>query len=270
MFWKRENKLPDRFTERKYSDEHFLGRMKREDKNISPKEFKKILDQEFVPYLRTLGFKGSDKKFSKNLSTELNLIIEFNAIPREYHQMRFSYGVELTFFKEAKINPLFDNYLVLPNGNYDFDLGQNIEENLETIQYIKDSFKEQAEPFFQKFNDFPKVLNSISINDIKQFKGTFKELFGKRHQVFGTPDPIKYATQLARVFSYYDNNRLQEFTAFILQEMEKDKHYDDIDQSRILRLKASDKNFYWSESELKIMKERNEKQDQLLKEIFNK
>jgi hypothetical protein len=48
MFWKRENKLPDRFTESKYSQEHFLERMKREDKNISPKEFKKILNQEFV------------------------------------------------------------------------------------------------------------------------------------------------------------------------------------------------------------------------------
>jgi hypothetical protein len=270
MFWKKENKLPDRFTERKHSKEYFLDRMKREDKNVTPKEFKKTLNQEFVPYLRELGFKGSSKKFSKNLTLELNITFELSTVPGQYHLMRFSYGVELSFFKEAKINPLFDNQLVLPNGNYDFDLGQTIEENLETIKYIEEAFKEQVGPFIQQFNDFPKVINSITISDITNFKGEFKELFGKRHEVFGNPDPIEYATQFARIFSYYDNDKLHEFTDFVLQEMEKDKHYDDDDVhlSRISRLKEGDKNFYWSKSELEEMEEKRKDQDELLKKIL--
>ncbi|TNE53466.1 MAG: hypothetical protein EP338_11220 [Bacteroidetes bacterium] len=259
-----------RFEESKNSTEYFLDRMERQSQNIKPREFKELLKESFIPLLREQGFKGTGNRYQNKSNPHIHFFVEFDAVPREYDRMRFSYGAKLEILEKAKLNPLFDHYLLLPNGNYDFDLGRTRDENYETISYLEAAYREQAMPFFELLKDFPGKLAQITLEDIKNYSPHFKSFFKFRHPVFAEPDPLQYSRKFHTLFcAIGDQSKIKDFSEYLIPLCGQELRFGTIEVDRIKRISAGDQNFGYSPEEQAARKVLKDEDQAFLDNLFD-
>lgn len=168
--------LPIRFWKNSELNEKQKSEFKDNFNQISGAEFIEILKENFNPFIKELGFKGSKNNFYKKNSPWIYVL---NLNKDKYGgELTINVGVHLDFIENtldklpipSKFNItdcIIDKNLVLENGNSWLFYGKNKTEAKETIEFMKELILEQAIPFLEQFNNYPEPFNKISVEDIK-------------------------------------------------------------------------------------------------------
>lgn len=176
--------LPKRFWNNDELTEEEKAKYKNNFFQIPGSEFIELLKENFNPLLKEAGFKGSKNNFYKKNSPWIYVL---NLHKDKYGgELTINVGVHLDFIENnLNILPIpskfditdciIDKNLKLENGNSWLFYGRNKTEAIETIDYMKELVLEQGIPFLEKFNQFPKPFNEISIEDIKKKSQRFNE-----------------------------------------------------------------------------------------------
>ncbi|MBF4473221.1 DUF4304 domain-containing protein [Flavobacterium sp. HJJ] len=168
--------LPIRFWNNNELTEKERSEYKNTSNQISGIEFIEILKNNFTPFLKELGFKGSKNNFYKKNSPWIYVV---NIHKDKYGgELTINVGIHLDFIENALdalpipskfdiTDCIIDKNLSLENNNSWLVYGKNSIEAIETVEYMKELVFEQGIPFIQKFNNYPKPFNDITIEEIK-------------------------------------------------------------------------------------------------------
>jgi hypothetical protein len=165
----------DKWTEnekKEFSDRQLYGR------SLTGQEFNELLKKSFEPWIKTLGFKGSNNNFRK---IEANGLIKTLGLfkDRSGGELSINFGFHCDFlpvvglkmkpsskFSEIDcfIRKTFDHF----EGNSWFVYGTDASEGEETIQYMKDSLDQVGLKFFDLFNDYPNCFLRLTVEDFSK------------------------------------------------------------------------------------------------------
>ena len=176
--------LPKRF----WNNHELTEKERKEYKNtfnqISGIEFIEILKNNFNPFLKELGFKGSKNNFYQKKSPWIYVL---NIHKDKYGgELTINMGIHLDYIQNALDqlpilskfdigDCIIDKNLSLENNNSWLVYGKNDIEALETIEFMKELVLEQGIPFIEKFNNYPQPFSNITIDDIKTGNKKFLE-----------------------------------------------------------------------------------------------
>ncbi|MEP5602237.1 MAG: DUF4304 domain-containing protein [Algibacter sp.] len=230
--------------------------------NLKTQDFKKITKNIITPTIKELGFKGFGFRFIKKNENGYIHLIELKAT-KYGGGCEVFIGIHLDFLpanfwlnkdlNKIKIHECFlTKRITLPNENVIFNYGNNENEAIETSEYIVKCLKEQAIPFFKKFNNFPEPFNKITIENFKKkdFSLIEKEI---ENTGFG------FYLSLIRIL--YLTNKKDESKAIIKYLFENNTKLNNnfLFKPLFKRLLKNDTNFYYSDNELKKISEDYEK-----------
>lgn len=152
---------------------------------LSGADFIKLLDENFTPFLKNIGYKGGKNHFYKSDS---NLLFAIGIFKDKYGgECSLNVGVHIVgypirgFFEKISPSKVTTNgamirkTLELSNGNSSLKFGTDIQEGLETIEYMKTLIEGPGLDFFNKFTHFPKPFSDIELNDFIKPNNKFSE-----------------------------------------------------------------------------------------------
>lgn len=143
---------------------------------ITGAEFIEILDENFTPFMKSLGFKGRKNKFYKHEKPFIHCLHVFK--DKYGGNCGLTIGVHLDFLEQrigteipvpSKLmadDCLFTKSVDMDNGNSWYYYGLSKEEGRETVDIMINMIKKNAIPFFQLFNSYPHPFDKIKSNDI--------------------------------------------------------------------------------------------------------
>lgn len=180
----RKRILPIRFWNKSELTDNEKSEYKNNFTQISGVEFIDILKENFNPFLKELGFKGSKNSFYKKNTPWIYVI---NLHKDKYGgELTINVGVHLDYI-ENPLNVLpipskfditdciIDKNLTLENGNSWLMYGKNTAEAIETVEIMKELLLEDGIPFLEKFNNYPEPFTNITINDILNNSQKYKD-----------------------------------------------------------------------------------------------
>jgi hypothetical protein len=165
----------DKWTEnekKEFSDRQLYGR------SLTGQEFNELLKTNFEPWIKTIGFKGSNNNFRKIEANGLIMTLGLFK-DRSGGQLAINFGVHCDFlpvvglkmkpankFSEIDcfIRKSFDHF----ENNSWFVYGTNVNEGKETIDYMKDSLTQVGLKFFDSFNDYPGCFLRLTTQDFSK------------------------------------------------------------------------------------------------------
>ena len=173
----------DKWTDnekKEFFDRQLYGR------SLTGHEFNGLLKTNFEPWIKTIGFKGSNNNFRKiepnGLIMTLGLFKD-----RSGGQLAINFGVHCDFLPVAGlkmksgnkfseidcfIRKSFDHF----ENNSWFVYGTNVYEGEETIDYMKDSLAQVGLKFFDSFNDYPDCFLRLTTEDFSKNSGKLTAL----------------------------------------------------------------------------------------------
>lgn len=232
FFSKNKSKgLPKRF----WNDEDLSKREKEEirkdylfGKCLTGAEFIEILDSEFTPGIKSLGFKGRKNNFYKVDDSIIKTIGIFKnkyggdcSLTLGVHIKDFPIRNADKFIENNKFTPshsMIQKTLELDNGNHIFRFGKTKEEGLETVDLMKATLKIKGIAFFEKFSNYPHPFDKIKITDLEKPNDKFSE-FGITEKMLVW---VHFKKFLAR-FNHLNGNN--EFALKILKKVRNDEYY---------------------------------------------
>ena len=176
--------LPKRFWNNHELTEKERNEYKNTFNQISGIEFIEILKNNFNPFLKELGFKGSKNNFYQKNSPWIYVL---NIHKDKYGgELTINMGIHLDYIQNALDqlpilskfdigDCIIDKNLSLENNNSWLVYGKNDIEALETIEFMKELVLEQGILFIEKFNNYPQPFSNITIDDIKTGNKKFLE-----------------------------------------------------------------------------------------------
>ena len=169
-------------------DEHLSKKEKEKYKNIwnqiTGAEFIELMNNEFTPYLKSLGFKGAKNNFYRKNKP---WIFTVNIFKDKYGgNCAINVGVHLDYI-ENKIDklPIPSKFQVvdciirkrieLDNDNSWYYYGLDKKEGKETVDLMIKMFQKKGVPFLQKFEKYPHPFDKITYDDLIKPTEKFKD-----------------------------------------------------------------------------------------------
>ncbi len=167
-FWTKEELGKEEYD--KLFNDYLFGRC------LTGAEFIELLDNNFTPFLKNLGFKGRKNHFYK---VNENFLFVIGLFKDKYGgELTLNIGIHIPkfpirgFFENTEISKVTTNgtiiqkNLILENGNSWLKFGLDKNEGLETIEFMKLLIFNEGLPFFQNYEQQPKIFNEIKISDL--------------------------------------------------------------------------------------------------------
>ena len=164
---------------RMWLDEHLSKKELKKFKNcfnqISGAEFIEILNEKFIPFIRTFGFKGSKNSYYLRYEP---VIITLNIFKDKYGgNCALKLGVHLDYIENHLGQlPVASKFTVpdcyihesvsMDNGESWYYYGLTKEEGYETVDLMINMFKKRGIPFLEQFHNYPKPFDQITLKDI--------------------------------------------------------------------------------------------------------
>ena len=230
-FLKKNKNLPKRFWNDENLTKSELEEFRRDilfQRCLSSAEFIEILDFEFTPFIKSLGFKGRKNNFYKITGS---LIQTIGIFKNKYGgDCSLTLGLHIKDFPTRNSDKLIDNKkftpshsiiqktLELDNGNEIFRFGMNKEEGIETVEIMKYVVEKKGLEFFKKFSDYPHPFDKIKTNDLEKPTNRFSE-FGIDSTMLAW---IHFKKFIARFNHVNGNNK---FALDVLKKAREDEYY---------------------------------------------
>ena len=187
LFRKKE-KNPNNLPKRMWLDEQLSQSEREKYKNIwnqiSGAEFIELMNNEFTPFMKSIGFKGSKNKFYKKNKPWIYTV---NIFKDKYGgNCAVNIGVHLDYIEnrldELPIPSKFQvsdciirKNIPLDNNNSRYFYGLNQNEGKETVALIIKMFQKKGIPFLKKFETYPNPFDNITFDDLNNPTETFSE-----------------------------------------------------------------------------------------------
>ncbi|GGD36543.1 DUF4304 domain-containing protein [Flavobacterium orientale] len=182
--YRNEHSLPKRMWLNEHLSEKEIEKYKNIWNQISGAKFIELMDKNFTPYIKSLGFKGSKNNFYKKNKPWIYTV---NIFKDKYGgSCAVNVGVHLDYI-ENQINTLpipskfqvgdciIEKNIPLDNNNSWFFYGMNENEGIETVELIIKMFNKKGIPFLQKFEKYPNPFDEINFDDLLSPTEKFKE-----------------------------------------------------------------------------------------------
>ncbi len=197
---------------------------------LSSAEFIEILDSEFTPFIKSLGFKGRKNNFYK---IEGSLIQTIGIFKNKYGgDCSLTLGLHIKDFPIRNSDKLIDNKKFTPshsiiqktveldNGNTTLRYGNTKEEGNETVILMNSIVEKKGLMFFKKFSEYPHPFDKIKISDIENPSEKFSE-YGIDKKMLNW---IHFKKFLAR-FNHLNGNN--DIALRLLKKAREDEYYSD-------------------------------------------
>lgn len=178
-FWTKEELGKEEYD--KLFNDYLFGRC------LTGAEFIELLDNNFTPFIRSLGFKGRKNHFYK---VKDNFLFVIGLFKDKYGgELALNVGIHIVnypirgFFDKTEISKVTTNgtiiqkKLILENGNSWLKFGKDEKEGIETIEYMKSLISINGLSFFCQFEDNPAIFSEIKIVNFQNPSNRF-EKFG--------------------------------------------------------------------------------------------
>jgi len=193
-------------------------------------EFIEILDSEFTPFIKSLGFKGRKNNFYK---IEDSIIQTIGIFKNKYGgDCSLNIGLHIKDFPVCNSDKIIDNKkftpshsiiqktLELDNGNTILRYGNTREEGIETVLLMNSIVEKKGLIFFEKFSEYPYPFDKIEMSDIEKPSEKFLE-YGIDKKMLSW---IHFKKFLAR-FNHLNGDN--DFALELLKKARKDEYYSD-------------------------------------------
>lgn len=153
----------------KFFNDYLFGRC------LTGAEFIELLDNNFTPFIKSLGFKGRKNHFYK---VKDNLLFVIGLFKDKYGGgLTLNVGIHIInypirgYFEKTEISKITTNgtiiqkNLILENGNSWLKFGKDKDEGLETIEFMKFLVTKEGVSLFQNYEERPNIFNEIEISD---------------------------------------------------------------------------------------------------------
>ncbi|NME70635.1 DUF4304 domain-containing protein [Flammeovirga aprica] len=156
---------------------------------MNTSEFKKLIRKHYSPKIRELGWKGSGFHYRK---VEDNHVVKIFGIQGSWYggsiccetAIHFDFIPDLSgkLYNKTTYASCLIRERLSPKGvgDYHWDLKENEEENIKSINEIWETFSNQGQKFYNDFENFPEPFLSIQPNDFNQ---RYWFGFGKKKRV---------------------------------------------------------------------------------------
>jgi len=206
-----------------------LNKYKDHFTQISGKQFTNILNNDFTPFMHSIGFKGNKNHFYRLNSPWIFTLQLFK--DKNGGACAVNVGIHLDFvetihnkllsphkFRTSDCILKHSNAIHLNNGNNWLHYGKTNQEAKETARFLIDMVQSKALPFFQQFNNFPHPFSQIKVIDLLEPNAKFTK-FGITAKSLKW---VHFKIFLSRINKHIGNNQL---AIDILETVKQDEFY---------------------------------------------